>query len=1063
MPYFRIMNPHVPFLLGISLLLAGCDRLRVDGDVPQETDSLPEKITFNAHIRPIFSDTCFSCHGFDANTRKAGLRLDTPEGAYAALKDSAGSAIVPGKPGESVALKRMLSDDPEAVMPPPDFHKEITARQKAIVRKWIAQGAQYEDHWAFTPVKRPAVPEPRTLKAEGGNPIDAFILARLEQEGVKPSPPAGREVLLRRLALDLTGLPPSPAELDAFLADDGADAWEKQVDRLLASPHYGERMAVSWLDVARYADTVGYHGDQNSRIFPYRDYVIKAFNDNKPFDRFTTEQLAGDLLPGATAEQQIATGFLRLNLMTREGGAQPDEYMAKYMGDRIRALGGAWLGLTTGCAECHDHKFDPITSKDFYSLGAFFADIRQWGVYSHYGNQPNPDFAGRGNNGPFPPEIHTRNTALEQRIRMLQQKAVDVLATPARPRPAEGLDAWSTQAGAFLTSHPNGWCHLVPADVGISGDVLHEIRLDQSVVISGPPQKDGKITIRYPLPDAPVRSIRFEALPDDRNAGKVGRSPDGKFTVKPGFAVLTGESEPQPLEIAWRQADRRTTRGFTNEGDTPALLDEQWISGPDRLEHPLDAASHPQHALYHLAEPLPAAQGRVLVVTLDSADIGRVRFSVTPFGDAVPGWKQALRPELAAALTTPDASRSESQQREIEAAFRLGATPESALPADYLAIRTAILECRAGYAHSMIAETLPPEKTATVRLLPRGDWMNPADEVKPALPEFLAGPPPAGGKRLTRLDLARWLMSPDNPLPSRHFTNRLWQQFFGRGLSGVPDDLGSQGEMPSHPELLDWLASEFRESGWNVKHMVRLIVTSQAYRREAATRDDLMEKDPDNRLLAAQSARRLDAEFIRDNALAVSGLLETGIIGGPSVRPYQPAGYYQNLMYPDRDYHASTGSDQYRRGLYMHWQRTFLHPMLAAFDAPSREECSASRYQANTPQQALALLNDPSFVEAARAFAQRLMREKPAGDDASVIRHALRLALAREPRKGEAESLTNFVRNQRLAYESKPEDAAALLKTGQSAPTGVDDPVELAAWTQLCRVILNLHETITRY
>jgi hypothetical protein len=1047
-----------PIALCVALL-TGCGRKGPDGSgTANDSDGLPEKITFNAHIRPIFSDTCFSCHGFDANTRKAGLRLDTPEGAYAALKESTGTAIVPGKPDESVALRRMLSDDPEVMMPPPDFHKEITDRQKAIVRKWIEQGAQYEDHWAFTPVKRPAVPG-----TQKGNPIDAFILARLEEEAVTPSPPAGRETLLRRLSLDLTGLPPSPEELDAFLADNSKDAWDKQVDSLLASPHYGERMAVSWLDVARYADTVGYHGDQNSRIFPYRDYVIRAFNENKPFDRFTTEQLAGDLLPGATAEQQIATGFLRLNLMTREGGAQPDEYMAKYMGDRIRALGGAWLGLTTGCAECHDHKFDPITTKDYYSLGAFFADIRQWGVYSHYGNQPNPDFAGRGNNGPFPPEIHMRNTALEQRIRMFQQKGVDVLAPPGVVRPDDGLDAWSARAADFLTNHRDGWCHLVPVDVGISGDVVHEVRLDQSVVISGPPQKDGKITIRYPLPDVPVRSIRFEALPDDRNAGKVGRSPDGKFTVKPGFAVLTEASEPQPLEIAWRQADRRTTRGFTNEGETPALLDEQWISGPDRLEHPLDAASLPQHALHHLARPLPAEQGRVLVITLDSADIGRVRFSVTPFGDAVPGWKQAMRPELAAALSTPAASRSESQQREIAAAFLLGTTPESALPADYLAVRAAILECRAGYAHSMIVETLPPEKTATVRMLPRGDWMNPADEVQPALPEFLAGPPAADGKRLTRLDLARWLMSPENPLPSRHFTNRLWQQFFGRGLSGVADDLGSQGEMPSHPELLDWLATEFRESGWNMKHMVRLIVTSQAYQREAATREDLLDKDPENRLFAAQSARRLDAEFIRDNALAVSGLLETGIIGGPSVRPYQPAGYYQNLMFPDRDYHVSTGSDQYRRGLYMHWQRTFLHPMLAAFDAPSREECSASRYQANSPQQALALLNDPSFVEAARAFAQRLLREKPGADDASIIRHALRLALAREPRKGEAESLTDFVRKQRLAYESKPEDAAALLKTGQSASAVVEDPVELAAWTQFCRVLLNLHETITRY
>jgi hypothetical protein len=1049
------MNPHVPLLSGLCLLLAACDRMpAAGGKVIQETDGLPEKITFNTHIRPIFSDTCFSCHGFDANTRKAGLRLDTPEGAYAALKESTGNAIMPGKPDASMALKRMLSDDPEVMMPPPDFHKEITARQKAIIRKWIEQGAEYEDHWAFTPVKRPSVP------AYAGNAIDAFILAKLEQEEVKPSPLADKEVLLRRLSLDLTGLPPSPAELDAFLADQGADAWEKQVDRLLASPHYGERMAVSWLDVARYADTVGYHGDQTSRIFPYRDYVIKAFNDNKPFDKFTTEQLAGDLLPDATGEQQIATGFLRLNLMTREGGAQTGEYMAKYMGDRIRALGGAWLGLTTGCAECHDHKFDPITSKDYYSLGAFFADIRQWGVYSHYNNQPNPELAGRGNNAPFPPEIHTRNAALEQRIRMFQQQAVDILAPPGGTRPDGNMDTWSKQAAEFLTNNADGWHVLQPADVAVSGETAHEIKPDHSVVFSGAPQKEGKITMRYPLPDAPIRSIRLEALPDEKNAGKVGRAADGKFTVKPGFAIVAEETKP--LEIAWRQADRRTTQNFDNEGNTPALLNEEWISGPDRLEHPLDAASFPQHALYHLAKPLPAAAGRVLVVTLASADIGRVRFSVTPFGDAVPGWKQALRSELAAALTSPAASRSESQQREIAAAYLLGATPESALPAAYAAVREAILDCRAGYAHSMIAETLPPGKTATVHMLPRGDWMNPKDEVKPALPEFLAGPPPADGKRLTRLDLARWLMSPENPLPSRHFSNRLWQQFFGRGLSGVADDLGSQGEMPSHPELLDWLATEFRESGWNVKHMVRLIATSEAYRREAATREDLLEKDPDNRLLAAQSARRLDAEFIRDNALAVSGLLETGIIGGPGARPYQPEGYYQNLMFPDRDYTASTGSDQYRRGLYMHWQRTFLHPMLAAFDAPSREECSASRYQANSPQQALALLNDPSFVEAARAFAQRLLREKPGADDESVIRHALRLALAREPRKGEVESLTDFLKKQRTTYQTKPEDAAALLKTGQPGPAA-QDPVELAAMTQLCRVILNLHETITRY
>lgn len=1051
------MIPRLPVFAGLCLaLLASCERQPLGGHdansgVSHASGSLPEKVTFNAHIRPIFSDTCFACHGFDANTRKEDLRLDTPEGAFAKLKNSDSHAIVPGKPDESAILARMFSADPDEVMPPPDFHKDLTDHQKALVHRWIEQGAEYEEHWSFTPVRKTSPPALAKHAKKAANPIDRFILANLEIEGVDPAPIAGKPTLLRRLSLDLTGLPPAPDELEIFLADDSQEAWQKQVDRLLDSPRYGERMAVSWLDVARYADTVGYHGDQNSRIFPYRDYVIRAFNDNKPFDRFTREQLAGDLLPDPTEEERIATGFLRLNLMTREGGAQPDEYMAKYMNDRVVTLGGAWLGLTTGCAECHDHKFDPITAKDYYSLGAFFADIRQWGVYAHYSNQPNPDFAGRNNNGPFPPEIYTLNAALEQRIRLLQEEMTAVLAPAENPPPDEARDLWATQAVAFLAARPDGWSVLTPADAVVPDGNESIIREDGAVVITGKPQKDGVVTLRYPLPDLAIRSIRLEALPDERNGGRVGRDPDGRFSVKPSFTI---EGVSAALKIAWSQADRRRPHDFTREGDSRPRLEEEWRSGPDRMEFPLDAASHPQHAVYHLAEPLPAADGRVLVVTLETADLGGARFSVTPFGGAIPGHKNAHRPELAQALTTPA-----DQDREITAAFVHATTPEEKLPAGYARLRDAILECRAGYSHSMVAETLPEDKVATVRYLPRGDWMNPGEVVQPAFPGFLAGAPPADGKRLTRLDLANWLMSAENPLPARQFTNRLWQQFFGQGLSAVLDDLGSQGEMPSHPELLDWLATEFRESGWDVKHMVRLIVTSSTYQREASTRQDLLENDPDNRLLAGQAARRLDAEFIRDNALAISGLLREEIIGGPSVRPYQPAGYYENLMFPDRDYHTSTGADQHRRGLYMHWQRTFLHPMLAAFDAPSRETCTAQRFQANSPQQALVLLNDPTFVEAASAFARRLLREQPDADDEARIRHALKLALAREPRSGELESLTSFLKNQRALYQKDAGKANSLATNGQH---GVSTE-ELAAWIQLCRVILNLHETITRY
>ncbi len=1060
------MTLRFTFLAGLSLaLLASCDRQpsedgKAESASPQAADVLPEKVTFNAHIRPIFSDTCFACHGFDAKTRKEDLRLDTPEGAYAKLKDSDQHAIVPGKPDQSAILAHIFSRDPEEVMPPPDFHKTLTDHQKALVHRWIEQGAEYQKHWSFTPITKTPPPKLAKHADKAKNPIDHFILTKLESEGIDPASIAGKPTLLRRLSLDLTGMPPSPGELDAFLADESPDAWQKQVDRLMASPHYGERMAVSWLDVARYADTVGYHGDQNSRIFPYRDYVIKSFNDNKPFDQFTREQLAGDLLPNPTEEQHIATGFLRLNLMTREGGAQAAEYMAKYMGDRIRAVGGAWLGLTTGCAECHDHKFDPITAKDYYSLGAFFADIRQWGVYSHYDYQPNPDFAGRGNEGPFPPEIHTRNAALEQRIRMLQGEMVGVLAPLKKPEHNSALDLWATQNAGFLTTAPDGWSILKPAAVVTPNGNQSIIREDGSVVITGEPQKDGVVTLRYPLPDLTIRSIRFEALPDEKNGGRVGRDKDGRFAVKPTFTL---EGASAALKMAWSQADRRTIHKFTNDGDSPPRLEEEWRAGPDRMEFPLDAASHPQHAVYHLAEPLPAQSGRVLVITLKTADLGRTRFSVTPFGGSIPGHENAHRPELAKALATLVGNRSADQIREISAAFIHGTIPEEKLPAEYNRLRDAILECRAGFAHSMVAEALPKEKIAIVRYLPRGDWMNPGEEVRPAFPEFLAGPPPTDGKRLTRLDLANWLMSPENPLPARQFTNRLWQQFFGHGLSAVLDDLGSQGEMPSHPELLDWLATEFRESGWDVKHMIRLIVTSSAYQREAATRQDLLEKDPDNRLLASQAARRLDAEIIRDNALAISGLLRKEIIGGPSVKPYQPEGYYENLMFPDRDYHVSTGTDQHRRGLYMHWQRTFLHPMLAAFDAPSRETCTALRFQANSPQQALVLLNDPTFVEAARAFAQRITSELPKADDETRIRHALKLALSREPRKGEVESLKKLLEKQREHYQGKPDGAKSLIASGQTGSSLEGNSTELAAWTQLCRVILNLHETITRY
>jgi hypothetical protein len=1030
----------------LAFLNSACNRKDSAVTANDPGGKLSERVTFNAHIRPIFSDTCFACHGFDSKKREAGLRLDTPEGAYAKLKDSDERAIVPGKPDESAILKHIVSHDPEEVMPPPEFHKDLSDRQKLLIRAWIEQGAQYEQHWAFTPLAKAPVPPLKKHADEVANPIDTFVLSTLESEKIEPSPLADKATLLRRLSLDLIGLPPTPAELDAFLADASPDAYAKQVERLLASPRYGERMAVPWLDVVRFSDTVGYHGDQNARVFPYRDYVIKSFNDNKPFDQFTTEQLAGDLLPNATNEQRIATGFLRLNLMTREGGAQSKEYLAKSMGDRVRAVGAAWLGLTTGCAECHDHKFDPVTAKDFYSLGAFFADVRQWGVYADYQYTPNPELPKVNNDWPFPPEIYAKNAAVKTRLAGLQQSSVEVLAPLKTEKDEVSFSLWREQNAAFLAANPTGWATLAPAEIKTAKGTGHEISKDASIVFSGPPQKDEILTLNFPLPNVNIRAVRFEALPDPKNSGKVGRQPDGKFAVIPTFALTSG-----PVKIARGQADRWTPHNYIN-GDNSPLLEAEWRSAPAKWEEPQDAASLPHHALYHLAETLPPAEGRVLQVTLASADIGKVRFSVTPFGDAIPGATNACRAELIAAFKVPESTTA--GHRELAAAWIQSSTPDAALPKAYRILRDAIIACRAGYAHSVVAQAVPAEKIPPTHILPRGAWMNPAEEVQPAVPEFLPhASVRSDGTRLNRLDLAKWLTHRENPLTARQFSNRLWKQFFGKGLSNVLDDLGNQGEWPSHPQLLDWLAAEFRDSGWDVKQMVRLIVNSRTYRQVSASRADLADRDPANRLLAEQSARRLEAEFVRDNALAVSGLLNTAVVGGPSSKPYQPAGYWVNLNFPERDYHASTGDEQYRRGLYAHWQRTFMHPMLAGFDAPSREECTADRFQSNSPQQALTLLNDPSFVEAARAFALRL----PPGTDDERIRHALKIALSREPKPGELNSFGGFLTQQRESYKSKPDDAKTFLKAD------CPDPAELAAWAQLCRVILNLHETITRY
>ncbi|TWT84814.1 Planctomycete cytochrome C [Planctomycetes bacterium CA13] len=1032
---------HTNRSICVTLLVAITVTAKAD-ESPAKPHVLPARVTFNAHIRPIMSNTCFQCHGPDDADNDSGFRIDSFEAATGLLpSDDDLVGIKPNDPDASEVYRRITVTDDGESMPPSDFRHQLTDFDKALFRRWIEQGAEYEQHWSYSPIVRPKVPTGQADRQWTANPIDAFIRSRLRQEGLAPSDSADKATLLRRLSLDLIGLPPTEAELAAFLTDESENALEKQIDRLLASEHFGERMASFWFDLVRFADTVGYHGDQNQRIFPYRDYVIAAFNENKPFDEFTCEQIAGDLLPEPTPEQLTATGFLRLNMLTREGGAQPGEYLAKYKADRVRTIGTAWLGATLGCCECHNHKYDPFTAKDFYSLGAFFDDLKQWGVYSNYKYTPNNDLKGFNNDYPFPPEQRVDSPSLRQEILFLQSERNAAIRQQIGP-PIDNKDkvaSWASSIREFLKVYPDGW-----APMKVAERVVH----------------DDRISIKLTTPKAmTVNSFRLEALPDE-TSGFVGRGDNGGFQVSVTARLEAKESNSEQateLQIAWGEADRRKPKSYSS-GKEPLVLDEVWDSGPSRFQLPADENKLPHTAVYHFAVPFELHEECQLVVQLKSSDIGRVRISATPLGHAIAGWD-------AASESLRKAIVADNEAETLLAEFHLSTVPfaDQCKPAKYY--RDQLLKARSGMAFTLIAQSVAPNELPVSRVLRRGNWQDESGELAaPAVPHFLPQPTIQTERRLTRLDLANWLTSPENPLTPRHFVNHTWKQFFGTGLSSKLDDLGSQGEWPSHPELLDWLAAEFVDSRWDVKHLVRQIVSSRTYQQTAAVRTDLSEVDPYNRLLAEQSARRLEAEAIRDNALAIAGLLNLNYIGGPSVFPYQPDGHYRNLQFPNRKYSESQDARQYRRSVYMHWQRTFLHPMLVNFDAPARDECTADRPLSNSPQQALTLLNDPTFAEASRVMAEGLIDEMPKGTFEDRVKVAFKRAVARTPSGLEIDSLRDLFDSQLAYYRDHPDAAKAFMNVGNSENLiPAENAATVAAMGQVCRVILNLHETITRY
>jgi hypothetical protein len=719
----------------------------------------------------------------------------------------------------------------------------------------------------------------------------------------------------------------------------------------------------------------------------------------------------------------------------------------------------AWLGSTFNCCECHDHKFDPITTKDFYSLGAFFADVKQWGVYQDYAYTPNPDLKGWTNEHPWPPEIVVESPALKRRIEKLRGQIAEVAAQSAADK---SFADWKTKMLAFAKEHAGGWETPEPAvkagsappvkprkkgrgkpappvekaDVDSSSPGF-EIHDDRRILFEsdGPPSFDIELA---PSSDW-IAAVRVEILPDAKHGGKIVRRGDS-MTIVPSLMKVGADDEARKLAVRHAQADRyvpRYANGFEIIG-----VQSLWRTDPKQ-------SKQPHTAVYFLDPPVRLAEGETLVVRFSGSPIGSLRISTSP-----------LAPDIQSGRFSGDLSRELADDAAARVLYQRSTAHDIAAFSRIKAIEGEILECRGGKTPVMV--TQKSEKPLTIRVLPRGNWMDESGaECKPQTPSFLPKLPDADGRTLTRTDLARWLCSPDNPLTARVVVNRLWKHFFGIGLAAAVDDLGAQGEPPSHPDLLDWLAVEFRESGWNVKHVVKLIVTSHTYRQSSRPRPQLRDIDPNNRLLAAQNPRRLEAEIIRDNALAIAGALNLEM-GGPPCRPYQPAGYYEGLQFPDREYQPHRDDRQWRRGVYMHWQRTFLHPMLANFDAPSREDCIALRTAANSPQQALTLLNDPTFVEAARVWAARLLAE-PAKSDAERLDRAFEQALARPANENEGKSVEVLLAKLRDEYRARPGDAEKLLKTGVAPPSTGHDPIELAAWTNIARVILNLHETITRY
>ena len=1015
-------------------------------------------LSFNRDIRPILSENCYYCHGFDPSHREADLRLDTLEGALE------GKAIVPGKPEESEMIKRIYSTDPDEIMPLPKSHRTLTAAQKHTLKTWVAQGAKYEPHWAFLPPPDKVPVPPVQNAAWPRSDIDRFVLARLEQEGLTPEPEASRERWLRRVTLDLTGLPPSQAELDAFLADLSGTAYELVANRLLASPRFGERMAVPWLDLARYADSFGYQSDIDTKAWPYRDWVIRAMNENLPWDQFITWQIAGDLLPNPTQDQRLATAFNRLHRKTNEGGSIEEEMRQEGVSDRLHTFGTAFLGLTFECSRCHDHKYDPITARDYYSLGAFFNSIEEAGVMQYATNiLPQPAL--------LLTTVEQEKTLADLKIKVGEEEE-KLRALPDRNEAS--FQQWL--ASAIKTDLP---------------DQVGSYTLDEL--------NDGKAT--NALEPSAAASAGGNALTEGRFGKALQMNGDDALSLPSldiqhayqpmsfSFWLKPGEAWPRAVVMS------NTSSADTNYSGYELVLESGVLNWTVMREFPGNAIS------VKAVEALPAGEWSHLTVTYDgSMRAGGLKIyrngrpaetkvmkdslrrdyqvgSALNFGarsrdfglrggllDEIKIFRRAVTPvevahlwdgkALEVLLRKADRSPEEIQlMREYYFAALDG--PARLQTATLLAAREAFNQALSAVPEiSVMEESGSPRPTF---ILNRGAYDAPGEPVPRAVPGALPPLPP--GAPANRLGLAQWLTHPGHPLTARVLVNRIWQEFFGQGIVATSDNFGSQGALPSHPELLDWLARDFIRGKWDHKQVCKQIVLSAVYRQDSRCPGTLRDRDPDNTLLARGPARRLTAEMLRDSALALGGLLRTEI-GGPPAMPYQAEGSMWNSLnnfLPQ--YQSDTGAGLYRRSLYTFWRRTTTPPNMMAFDAASRDVCAARRTTTNTPLQPLVLMNDPQFVEAARALGERMLKE---GGTTTTgrLKWLFREVSGRLPSAEETLLVEALHAEQLHLFQKQPEKAAALLKVGASVSDTMLPAVELAAAAATASALFNLDVSV---